>query len=234
MGLRPEQSQAKGYLAIWRHVGYYLGISPSILSHYFTEVDVSNKLLASLVLDLFSENQPLETSPVPTMPILKAVSNRPPMGASLAYHCALTRFFAGDELADHLGVPKTARSTALKVHASMLVYKIPILFSRWYPRKAWAAKRREVFSEGLARSIRSNIGMRRTTFRPRTDVGISGDKLGGDLDSGVLECEQVVPDFVGGTMLVRKWREMLGEMLIVCIVIGARARLIAQRRNARK
>ncbi|CAL1708828.1 unnamed protein product [Somion occarium] len=215
LGLYPDPMQTEAFLAVWRHVGFYLGVSPSILRRYFTSTSAADKFLASIVLDLFSsdDNAPPDIGPIPTMPILRAISGRPPGNSSLEHNCAVTRCLVGFELADHLGVPETRVITKLKLHATFLLYKIPIWFSWWYPRKQWAVTRREVLSEGMARSVRWNLGMRRTNFRPRGNV-IKNEGLD---DGQIEELERVIPDPEGGMALVRKWREMLAEMIGVCL-----------------
>lgn len=59
--------------------------------------------------------------------------------------------------------------------------------------------------------------MRRTMFRPRTDIGDQPDTMGGELGEDVKEAENVMPDFVGGKALARRWTEVLVEMAAVCI-----------------
>lgn len=205
-------------------------MSPDILTRYLSDPATADKFLASVTLDLFSSDDALDPRTIPTIPILRAVSRRPPSGSSLAYNCAVTRHLVGDALADHLGLPHTPLSLRLKLHWSLFVQRIPVLFGRWYPRRRWAEKRREVMREGLPRSVRWGLGMRRTTFRPRTDVrpptldGAGG--MGGEIPEGVQEAEAVVPDFVGGKVLARKWKEVIGEMVAVCVgtvVLGSAA-----------
>ena len=214
---------------MWRYVGFYLGISPTILTRYFSTISTADKFLASTVIDLFSEDEPLNISLMPTIPILKAVSNRPPTNTSFEYNCAVTRYLLGPELAAHLGIPPTSFQTSLLVHATILFYQLPLWFALWYPRKGWAVKRREVLSEIMARSVRWNLGMRRPHFRPRTDVSdTSGLGLGGDLAIGVGESESVQPDFAGGKVMMRKWREIIVEMVLAHVaVVGLVAVLMA-------
>lgn len=54
--------------------------------------------------------------------------------------------------------------------------------------------------EGLPRSL----GMQRTIFQPRVDVGNQLDALGGELGEDVKEAETVAPDFVGGKKVLAK------------------------------
>ncbi|EKM56380.1 uncharacterized protein PHACADRAFT_92488 [Phanerochaete carnosa HHB-10118-sp] len=227
--LHPDPEQVRAYLGVWRHIGFYLGVSPEILARYLSSPDAADKFLASVTLDLFSSGSPLDPRTIPTLPILRAVSHRPPRASSLAHNCALTRHLVGDALADYLGLPRTPLHIYVKLRWSLLVQSVPVLFGRWYPRRGWAEKRREVMREGLSRSVRWSLGMRRATFRPRTDVRVpaeaGSEDIGGELADGVREIEAVQPDFAGGRVLLRKWREVVYEMVAVCA--GASLVLVA-------
>jgi len=91
--------------------------------------------------------------------------------------------------------------------------------------------------EGLPRSVRWSLGMRRATFRPRTDVRTSvegeSESVGGELADGVKQMEAVQPDFVGGRVLARKWREVIYEMIAVCagaaLVVSVTAWMVVTR-----
>lgn len=221
--LKPSEAQISAYLALWRHVGFYLGVSPSILTRYLHSPATAEKFLASIVLDLFSDEAPLDLRTLPTIPILRAVSNRPPSHGSLEYHIAVTRYMTGPALADHLGLPPTSPWTRVKLHAALLVQAVPVWFAAWYPRRVWLEKRRAVLREGIARSLRWNLGMRHVTFRPRTDVkpspaGIEDD-VGGELANGVREAENVAPNPAAGRRLTKAWREVLAEMVGVLIFL---------------
>lgn len=222
LGLNPDPQHIRAYLALWRHVGFYLGVDPNILTRYLSSPETADKFFASIVIDLFSSDAPLDSRAIPTIPILRAVSDRPLSGSSLEYNCAVTRHLTGDALADHLCLPRTSWRMQVRMRCSLLVQKIPVWFGRWYPRAGWVERRREVMREGLPRSVRWSLGMRRTTFRPRTDVDSGagpGEDLGGKLAEGVVEAESVTPDFVGGKLLAKKWREVIVEMITVSSVV---------------
>lgn len=218
--LHADPDQVRAYLAVWRHVGFYLGVSPDIMTQYLSSPKAADKFLASVTLGLFSSDEPLDPRAIPTVSILHAVSNRPPSSSTFEYNCAVTRYLVGDVLADHLGLPQTWLRMRIKLHWSLFVQRVPILFGKWYPRQSWVEKRRQVMREGLPRSVRWSLGMRRTTFRPRTDVRTSveseSDGLGGDLSEHVKEAEAVQPDFAGGRVLARRWKEVVYEMAGVC------------------
>ncbi|OBZ78280.1 hypothetical protein A0H81_02676 [Grifola frondosa] len=211
----PTATSASAYLSLWKHVGFYLGVSPDILRRYFSNLHTADKFLASMALHLFStDDDPITVAAyAPTIPILRATANRPPAYMSFEDNCALTRHLLGPALASHLGIQPTALRARIWMHASLLIQRMPQWFSTWYPRRGWIRKRREVLREGIARSLRWNLGMRRTSFRPRTDLGVcmsaashSADDVGGALAVGVKEAEGVLPDPAGAKVLVRKWR----------------------------
>ncbi|KAI0919855.1 hypothetical protein AcV5_001813 [Taiwanofungus camphoratus] len=221
--LPPSPAHASAYLALWRHVGFYLGVSPSILSRYFSDTSTADKFIATTaLLHLFSTDD-FDASDAPTIPILRAASNRPPAYTSFEHHCALARHLLGPSLASHLGVGPPSLMTSLRLHGALLMQRLPHWFAWWYPRKGWATKRRALMREGIARTVRWYLGMRRVTFRPRTDINShasqDGDS-GGQLAPGVKEAESVPSDPAGVKTLVRQWQEVLAEMISVCTIVG--------------
>ncbi|KAI0360337.1 hypothetical protein OH77DRAFT_674257 [Trametes cingulata] len=247
--LPPTPAQARAYLALWRHVGFYLGVAPRILLRYFSSTRTADKFLATAALHLFSDDlsPPPSSSPTPspgtpspefadvgerkstilrgpTIPILVAVSNRPPLNTSLVYNIALTTHLLGEPLSAHLGLPHTSLSARVRMHAFLLVQRIPHIFAAWYPRKAWLEKRRTVLREGLMRSVWWNLGLRTTTFRPRTmvqDIGPEGEAGGGEIAPGVVEEEKVKLDPTRAKVLTKMWKEVWQEMVGVCVATFA-------------
>lgn len=63
---------------------------------------------------------PHPTLPPPTLPVLQAIADQPPIGTSLEYHEGLTRLLVGDELADYLGLSKGTFASRLKLVRSSL------------------------------------------------------------------------------------------------------------------
>lgn len=178
------------------------------------------------------------------MPILRAMSNRPgTFRTTLEYNCALSRYLLGDDLADHLSIPPTRFWTNIKLHLTLFSHRVPVYFSKYYPRRGWTDKRREMIREALIRVTRWNLGMRKTTFRPRNAYGFSssegadlskggvkgenGSEAGGEMAEGVVEEEKIEPDYEGGRRLVKSfrnvWLEMVGVLglgVMVCGVAG--------------
>ncbi|KAI0690992.1 hypothetical protein C8T65DRAFT_711558 [Cerioporus squamosus] len=243
--LPPSPTQVSAYLALWRHIGFYMGVSPSILLRYFTTPNAADKFIATAALNLFLEElsspsaASLDATPGsplrrPTIPILVAVSNRPPLNTSIEYNIALTTHLLGRPLAAHLGLPLTSLWTRVKMHAFLQLQRVPHYFARWYPRRGWLEKRREVLREGMMRSVRWNMGMRRTAFRPRTAVSDDPQETpdavaavevhGGELAPGVAEAEGVRGDPARARELTRMWKEVFLEMVGVCVaacVVGS-------------
>lgn len=229
LSIPPSETHISAYLALWRHVGFYLGVSPSILQHHFRHPAAADKFVATSAMHLFSTDDPSTIVDAPTVPILHAASNRPPAFASFEYNCALPYYFLGPAPSERVGLAPPRLPVLLRMHGVLLIQRIPHWFARWY-RRSWLEKRREVMREGIARSLRWNLGMRRVSFRPRTDV-IPSLSLGedtpvhenygsGQLAPGVKEAESVRPNPAGAAVLVRKWRQAMLEMILVCAGVG--------------
>ncbi|KAG8691511.1 hypothetical protein FRC11_002407 [Ceratobasidium sp. 423] len=206
LGYYPPVSEQEDYLALWRHIGYYMGIDSEILSRHFSCLSINKKFIASIVVHLL-ETPDLENEclPPPTMPILHATVNRPPFPATFAYQCALTRFLVGDSLADHLKVPKTSPLEYCRLRTRLLLTKIPYLFGKVYRLRNWESRRVKVSREGLSRVVRWQMGMRRTVFRPRQEDG--------EIAPGVEQSEAIVPNVILGQAFMREYNLLIREML---------------------
>ena len=108
---------------------------------------------------------------------------------------------------------------SIRLHAALLLQRIPHWVTQYYPRHGWAVKRRIVLREAIARSVWWNLGRRRVSFRPRTDVKHGGSDAGGEMAVGVKEAETVQLDNDSARSLIRRWREVLAEM--VAVLVGA-------------
>jgi hypothetical protein len=208
-GYNPPVSEKDDFIALWRHIGYYLGIESEILSRHFSNLAVSNKFLASVVVHLLElpddETPSTPILPPPTMPILHAVADRPPFPTTLAHRCALTRFLVGPSLADHLNVPRTSMYEYCRLRIRLFLTKLPYLFGKLYQMRNWESRRIRISREGLSRVVRWQLGMRRTAFRPRREDG--------DLAEGVEESEAVVPNMVLGKAFMREYNSLMYEMV---------------------
>ncbi|KAE9411172.1 hypothetical protein BT96DRAFT_803810 [Gymnopus androsaceus JB14] len=211
LGLSPSPEEAEAYLALWCHVGFYLGVSPASLSEHFTNVTAADQFLASATIHLFLDDEELEDKSFvpPTMSMLEAVAYQPPLHSSVEFNCAITRFLLGAELATHLGVPRTSWWMTIRLRAILLLQAYPVGFSKFYGqilRPGWLEKRRYVYAVGMAMMLRRRLGMRQTKYRPE-----------GETEQAVWEDESVSPDYTTGHLLVKRWRQTLAEMVGVSI-----------------
>ncbi|PIL27853.1 hypothetical protein GSI_11007 [Ganoderma sinense ZZ0214-1] len=207
--LPPPPDKASAYLALWRHVGYYMGVAPSILHHHFASTRAADK-----------------TPPPPSRPHPLPLPFPPPP-------------------------PPPPPPVRLRMHALLLAQRLPHYFAAWYPRRAWLAKRRAVLAEGMVRSVRWSMGMRRSAFRPRTECRVplpqaptqtqiqtqtqtqmqtyasKETQEGGELAQGVAEAEAVMRDPARAQALTRQWGEVLFELVGVSVGVGVLASVAA-------
>uniref|UniRef100_A0A0W0FVB5 Uncharacterized protein n=1 Tax=Moniliophthora roreri TaxID=221103 RepID=A0A0W0FVB5_MONRR len=211
LGLTPSHSNAKTFLAIWRHVGFHMGVSPTILRQYFSNINASDRFLSSMVIHLFSPDGETDTASLnaPTMPILVATTSCPPLYNTLEWNCAVTHRLLGHKLATYLKVPEPSWSMNMKLCIILAVQVVPVIFSRYYGKntwRGWLEKRRHVYGVGMAMTLQSNLGMRRTKFR-----------LDGKDKS---HWDDVAPDLEGAARATRQFREVLAEMFAVLVGVG--------------
>ncbi|KAI0031601.1 hypothetical protein K488DRAFT_9880, partial [Vararia minispora EC-137] len=167
LGVPATEREAYAYLAVWRQIGFYLGVSPAILRAHFTSPYRADKFLASAIIHLFTPVAGDMTLAAPTLPILRALANRSPTYTSFEYNCAIARYLIGPELADYLHIPPTSTTMALRLRTVIALQALPVYFGRIYPRQGWHAARHFYIHEALVAVTQANLGMRRTMFRPR-------------------------------------------------------------------
>ena len=138
-----SKADEEDYLMLWRTIGYFLGVDPTILTRHCSSLELAHGAMESLVLDLLHPNQHSQQI---ASNILLAVSNRPPLFWNHGVNCSLAHQLLGPELSKALKLPKPSfftsfdRLTALWVvfFASLLNILIPLFFSS---EKAVARKR---------------------------------------------------------------------------------------------
>jgi hypothetical protein len=217
LGVPARERDVYAYLAVWRQVGFYLGISPSILRDGFSTPARADKFLASSIIHHFTPISGDATLTAPTLPILRALANRPPTHTSFEYNCALARHLIGPGLADHLHIPPTSLRTAVRMHAALALQALPVRFGRVWSRAGWHAARRFYVREALVVVVQTNLGMRRTAFRPREPDGV-------DLNPDVLKRERVLGNPAGASRVYRAMYTSFAEMAAV-MAFGAGAML---------
>ncbi|KIJ38929.1 hypothetical protein M422DRAFT_68961 [Sphaerobolus stellatus SS14] len=192
------------FIATWRHIGFYLGVDPGILRAHFSSSVNATKFLSSTIIHLLTSYPDEQYYFPPTMPVLRAISGRPPFPKTLAHHCALTRRLLGNSMSTYLGVPSTSILENIRVLKDCVMMQLPILFACYYPRQGWDQTRLTLLRATVPRVIRSQLGLRRTVFRARTETG--------EIAEGVMAEESVQPDPVGAKKLMRGWWMLLIEM----------------------
>lgn len=164
MGITLTPSEELAYLAVWRHIGYYLGISPARLERYYNNVSSASKLFASNTMHLFntdsSREDPTSTS---TYRLLSAVANRPPQYLPVEHSLALSRILLGNGLAGRLAIPKTARWRVLRIRATFALERYLDFFGKHY-RASWEVERVEMTRMLLMMVVCWQLGTRRTKF----------------------------------------------------------------------
>ncbi|VDB87859.1 unnamed protein product [Peniophora sp. CBMAI 1063] len=214
LGFNIPYASKSAYLAVWRQVGFYMGISPDILRSHFMTPAQADKFPPSVVIHLFSPHPELQHLVPPTLPILRALADRPHTRTSYQYNCALARHLIGPTLSDHLSIPRTTLPVYLRMRLSLAVQALPCHFARVYPRRGWLLARRAALREALVAVVEgSGLGMRRTAFRPR-QPGAS------DLDPGVREQERIEAKMGTGAAIVRSFRAVWVEMAAVLVIAG--------------
>jgi hypothetical protein len=170
MGLPLTLDERECYLALWRHLGYYLGVSPRLLETHFIDWAHAEAFLSSAALHLFDPDpDPDIAARLPALPVLHAVAvheaknGEPP---DLEYHVELARVLLGPELSRAVALPPTPkRSTARwRVRLALIALRVPVWFGSVYPRKGWEATRVECIRRALPRFLCRQLEGRRTTF----------------------------------------------------------------------
>lgn len=217
LGLTASRKDAEAFLALWRHVGYYMGISPNILRRYWKHVEVADQFLSSMLIHVFAplkeEDNGLFTGP--TMPILLAAANRPPAYSSVEWNCAVTHRLLGHELATYLKVPEPDWRMKATARVMFLIQAIPVLFTKYYGgllRSGWVKKKRWAYATSVALTLRRGLGNRRTKFRP-------GGYAGG-LDKPQWEDERVTEDEMVSRKVKKAFNEAIAEMVAVLVGCG--------------
>jgi hypothetical protein len=234
MGLPLTDYESEAYLALWRHLGYYLGIPSDILNTHFGKWSAADAFLDSAVLHLFTfPEDPAVAARLPTIPVLRAVAAKGGLGAAtrpvtsqdtqLGYHLALSRSLLGVELGSALGLPTPSWSDAFRVRGTFLAMAGPIWFGRLW-RLGWEERRSECIRRALPRVVAWTLGRRRTTFWAGPIRGVQvreGDHRWDKIDP---EAEEWVEE---GRWIVKNWalvwREMIGVVggMVLMAAVGA-------------
>lgn len=240
MGLSLTAYQREAYLALWRHLGFYLGLPSDILHSHFGTWASADAFLESVTLHLFTfDEDPAVIARLPTIPVLRAVAAKGGLGAAtrpvtdrdtqLGYHLALSWTLLGPALGAAVGLPVPTWKDALRVRATFLAMAGPIWFGRIW-RGGWERKRSECIRRALPRVVAWMLGRRRTTFWAGSIQGVARTQADRRWDNIDIQAEEWIAE---GRWITRHWKLVWREMMAVvgsAIVVGLSTIYITYRR----
>lgn len=232
IGFHLSLSEKESYLALWRHIGFYLGISPRILQRHFGSWSTAEAFTQSAVIHLFDLRAASEDSPapaamarLPAVPVLRSVAEHlagEGKEPDYEYHYAVAYTLLGPELARAVGVPTWhSWRMLLRVRLTFLAIRVPVWFGRLYPRAGWEATRIECVARGLPRYVCRLLGFRRSTF-----FAVGGaeaveedkkEKEGRRWEVLDNKCESWLEET---RVITKMWNEIWGEMKVVLASVG--------------
>jgi hypothetical protein len=157
----------EAYIAAWRHIGYYMGISPHHLQRFYKDYHTAEKHLCSSIAHLLEPEFGKPSGMLP-LQLLNGITNRPLYGHSLEYHAELSRLLIGDTLAELFQLPHGNFGTRIGLWGSITVMRIELWFGRWY-RPGWEKERIRLMKEFVDWLVMWQVG-KRQAFE-RTDFG---------------------------------------------------------------
>ncbi|CAO1619870.1 unnamed protein product [Sympodiomycopsis kandeliae] len=198
--------EKEAYFGIWRYAGWLMGVDDRLIRRCLQSPHHADRALWSSVLNLFSEEE-LNKGLIkpPTYKILQSIADRPPFHRSFELHAALTTSLVGRQLSDALGLPRPGYKAQFQVFLTYMGMFISITFGYCW-RSAWDQKRIFASKKLLRRVIVFNLNFKRSSF-----AGGGGD------DTGMTEIEKNHDEAMKD---VRLYREMIREMILVCIVVA--------------
>ncbi|KAJ9477871.1 DUF2236 domain-containing protein [Pseudozyma hubeiensis] len=236
IGLRPTAQERKDYIALWRHVGFYMGIEPALLRRAFVDAHTADRTMFCTILHLFNQvevhtNQSGEHRTTlqprmqgPTIPVLIACADRPPFHTPLSAHVAISRRLLGKSMADSLALPASSPSREVLTDILFAGMKLAILFGHLYPRKSWEERKLQLARPLLRRLIVFSFGNKRTKFEMPTPASSASAETG-SADKDNIETQshahsEVPEDKQLITQLAREWRWLMREMYAVLFLVA--------------
>ncbi|SPO26861.1 uncharacterized protein UTRI_04175_B [Ustilago trichophora] len=238
IGITPTAQERKDYIALWRHVGFYMGIEPALLRRAFCDPQAADRTLWCTILHLFNKVEILDGQQEdgkgavgprmqgPTIPVLIACADRPPFHTPLSAHVAISRRLLGKSLADSLALPASSAKREVLTDIAFLGMQIPILFGAIYPRSGWEKRKLELARPLLRRLIVFSFGNKRTKFEmPSHSPSLAnsearnGERVNVETQSN--SHIEVPEDKEQNIQLVRQWRWLMREMFAIFFLIGS-------------
>ncbi|SNX84835.1 uncharacterized protein MEPE_03544 [Melanopsichium pennsylvanicum] len=233
IGISPTAQERNDYIALWRHVGFYMGIEPALLRRAFGDAQAADRTLWCTILHLFNKVEILDSQQGdrkgatagprmqgPTIPVLIACADRPPFHTPLSAHVAISRRLLGKSLADSLALPASSARREVLTDIAFLGMQVPILFGTFYPRTSWEKRKLELARPLLRRLIVFSFGNKRTKFEmpspssaTSNTEAINGGKVNVETQSNAHV--DVPEDKESNIKLVRQWQRLMREMMVV-------------------
>ncbi|KAG8893833.1 hypothetical protein FRC01_013326, partial [Tulasnella sp. 417] len=219
LGFSFTKAEADATIAMWRHVGFYLGIDPAILTKHFRDWDTAETFGAMCGQMLFLELQEtleaareacVEPPPAPTIALINALGKHVDAQRPVGERFALTRYLLGNRASDLLNIPGMPGFTYTKLRLSLFAATLPTHFGHVYTTlvpqlgRSWEGRRGQLVLEALGRMTRYKLGMRRTTFRARN--------VEGELEDTVKQAESVVRSKEDVAKFMKRWNAIWWEM----------------------
>ncbi|GAA5830963.1 hypothetical protein JCM3766R1_006190 [Sporobolomyces carnicolor] len=217
-GTPMSHREKRAYQVAWRHVGFYLGITPSLLTRYYGRTfETTESSFASLAYAIFPSGEPpADPYTTPQYKILSAVAARPPRGKRVEHHLELCRLCIGPSLAAQLAIPRGSWRDVWTVETERLMSWGLLMFGDAYSRfggargKRWESRRRDWFRWVVKLLVIWQLGEKRTVFAWR-DEARHGDKLG--LEEG--EDADLPMGPIVGKRVRKEWTSLLVELGLV-------------------
>ena len=233
IGVSPTAQERKDYIALWQHVGFYMGIEPALLRRAFGDARAADRTLWCTILHLFNKveimgsQQGNQTGAIgprmqgPTIPVLIACAERPPFYTPLSAHVAISRRLLGKSLADSLALPASSARREARTDIAFLGMQIPILFGSIYPRSAWEKRKLELSRPLLRRLVVFSFGNKRTKFEMPSHATAESKAHDGEkanVETRSSSHIDVAENKEENMQLVRQWHWLMREMIAVFVL----------------
>lgn len=230
MGISPSPQERKDYVALWRHVGFYMGIEPHLLQRVFRDVDSAERFFCCVASHHFlgvtqfkrlpspppisthfgrdlEEVKRFDFDKGPALPLLYSVARRPPGNMNFSMLCCMSRYLLGNALANAVSLPSITRRQYFGIRLRLFVLAYPPLFARYYPRRRFGDDLGENCKGLLRRVIIWSMKGERVSFESDREVKAGKEAK---IDIGVQE----------GIRLRRQYFRLMAEMLVVSAALA--------------
>ncbi|PWN86524.1 hypothetical protein FA10DRAFT_224048, partial [Acaromyces ingoldii] len=137
LGIPLSAQEREDFVALWRHVGFYMGIEPRILRRCFRDYKAAERFYFCVSSHHFLAMKSGRDLTGPALPLLYSAANRAPVPLSFATNCAVTRFLLGDSLANALFLPRTSPKQRIRLTFVLAALAAPSILFDCYWRSGW-------------------------------------------------------------------------------------------------